>query len=72
MAPFNTAHAKAHTGNPWNELADRLASGIIPVCAAMVFDFVFGLDDLGFGLGLRGGDWVVKPFDPPTGLEGGR
>ena len=43
-----------------------LARGIIPVWGCIVFGCFFGLEDLGFGLGLRGGDWVVRPVDPPT------
>ena len=46
-----------------------LANGIIPGWA-IALDCFFGLEDLGFGLGLRGGDWVVRTDDPPTGLEG--
>jgi hypothetical protein len=38
----------------------------------MVFGLVFGLEDLGFGLGLLGGDWVVKTVDVPTGFGGAR
>ena len=51
-----------------------LAKGIIPV-GGIGLDGFFGLIDLGFGLGLRGGDWVVKPrvvgirlVDPPIGF----
>ena len=40
-----------------------------PWCA-MALDCFFGLEDLGFGLGLRGGDWEVRVVEPPTDLEG--